>query len=44
MNIRRFKKYTTIKNNKLVAKLINCIIRINDVMGTEQAYVEDKYS
>ena len=31
------------KNNKIVIKLINKIIRINDTMDKEQAYVEDKY-
>ena len=42
--IRRFGKYAIIKNNKLVAKSINEIIRINDAIDIEQAYVEDKYS
>ena len=35
INIRIFKKYTIIKENKVLAKLINKIIRINDAIEME---------
>ena len=42
-NIRKFRRYATMKDNKILIKSINMLIKISNVIETEKVCVDFKY-